>query len=104
MRTERVGRAAAGGHKFLVHRRGDDVGVATTDIAAGETVVGVFMDEESTLEVPARGDIPLGHKIAIGEVAAGDEVIEYGIPIGKASERIDAGDYVHTHNLRSARW
>ncbi len=48
-------------HKFLIHRRGDHVGVAVEPIAAGETVVGVYMDDDSGVEVLARGDVPLGH-------------------------------------------
>jgi (2R)-sulfolactate sulfo-lyase subunit alpha len=92
------------GHKFLVHKRGDHVGVATSDIQDGESVVGVFMDDESTVEVVARGAIPLGHKIAIEPREAGAEVLEYGIRIGVAPDGFDTGDYVHTHNIKSARW
>ena len=91
-------------HKFLIHRRGDHVGVATSDIDSGESVLGVFMDDDSTVEVDARGAIPLGHKIAIAELAPGAEVLEYGIRIGRAPEGLTVGDYVHTHNIRSARW
>ena len=91
-------------HKFLIHRRGDHVGVATSDISSGETVVGVYMDDDSSVEVPARGDIPLGHKIAVEAVAASEPVIEYGVPIGRAVSALEVGDYVHTHNLKSARW
>ena len=91
-------------HRFLIHRGGDDVGVATSDIGVGEKVVGVYMDDDSTVEVEALGDVPLGHKIAVGGVEAGGDVTEYGVRIGKATEGIEAGDYVHTHNLKSARW
>jgi (2R)-sulfolactate sulfo-lyase subunit alpha len=91
-------------HKFLVHKRGDHVGVATSDIGEGESVIGVFMDDDSTLEVTARGAIPLGHKIAIEELPAGAEVLEYGIRIGKVPDGVAVGDYVHTHNIKSARW
>lgn len=91
-------------HKFLVHRRGDHVGVATSDIEAGERVIGVFMDDDSTVELDARGAIPLGHKIAIEPLAAGAEVIEYGTRIGRAPDGLAPGDYVHTHNIKSARW
>ena len=97
-------RAPEASHKFLIHKRGDHVGVATEEIAAGESVIGVYMDDDSQIEITANGDIPLGHKIATVERAAGDSVIEYGIPIGKASEPMRVGDYVHTHNLKSARW
>lgn len=91
-------------HKFLVHRRGDHVGVATSDIGAGEDVVGVYMDDDSTVEVVARGDVPLGHKIAVEGREVGGAVIEYGVQIGEATEDVEVGDYVHTHNLKSARW
>jgi (2R)-sulfolactate sulfo-lyase subunit alpha len=91
-------------HKFLVHKRGDHVGVAVADIDSGERVVGVFMDDDSTIHVEAAAAVPLGHKIAIAELAPDTEVIEYGIPIGKATAPFQPGTYVHTHNLRSARW
>lgn len=91
-------------HKFLIHQRGDHVGVATSDIDAGESVIGVFMDDESTIEVTAAGAIPLGHKVAVQPVVAGARVLKYGIPIGLAPEGLEVGDYVHTHNLKSARW
>ena len=91
-------------HQFLIHRRGDHVGVATSDIASGSRAVGVFMDDDSAVEVQARGDIPLGHKIAIEELAPGAEVIEYATRIGYAPAGLAVGDYVHTHNIKSARW
>jgi (2R)-sulfolactate sulfo-lyase subunit alpha len=91
-------------HHFLIHRRGDHVGVATTDIASGSRAVGVHMDDDSTVEVQARGDVPLGHKIAVRDLPAGAEVIEYGTRIGHAPAGLAVGDYVHTHNIKSARW
>lgn len=91
-------------HKFLIHKRGDHVGVATSDIADGEDVVGVYMDDDSMVEVSAKGSVPLGHKIAVEELTPGGAVIEYGIQIGKAPDGLAIGDYVHTHNLKSARW
>lgn len=91
-------------HKFLIHKRGDHVGVATSDIEEGETVTGVYMDDDSIVEVVSKGDVPLGHKIAVEECEPGGAVIEYGIQIGKAPDGLTVGDYVHTHNLKSARW
>jgi (2R)-sulfolactate sulfo-lyase subunit alpha len=91
-------------HKFLIHKRGDHVGVATSDIEVGESVVGVYMDDDSTVEVEARGDVPLGHKIAVEACELGGAVIEYGVQIGKSPQGFEVGDYVHTHNLKSARW
>jgi len=97
-------RAGRNGHKFLIHKRGDHVGVATSDIDAGEKVVGVFMDDDSTIELEARSAIPLGHKIAIEPLEPEAEVLEYGIRIGKAPGGFEVGEYVHTHNIKSARW
>jgi (2R)-sulfolactate sulfo-lyase subunit alpha len=91
-------------HQFLIHRRGDHVGVATSDIAAGDQAVGVFMDDDSTVAVEALDDVPLGHKIAIAALESGAEVVEYGVRIGRAPDGLALGDYVHTHNIKSARW
>ena len=94
----------ATGHKFLIHKRGDHVGVATSDIAEGAAVVGVYMDDDTTVEVAAHAAIPLGHKIAVETRGPGEQVLEYGIPIGVAPDGFERGDYVHVHNLKSARW
>jgi (2R)-sulfolactate sulfo-lyase subunit alpha len=91
-------------HKFLIHHHGDHVGVAVEDIEAGQRVQGVFMDDDSTIEVEALAAVPLGHKIAIATLGADAPVLEYGIKIGTAPQGFAPGDYVHTHNLRSARW
>ncbi len=91
-------------HKFLVHMQGDHVGVATADIEPGEHVVGVVLADESRIEVEARAAVPLGHKLAIRACEPGSTVLEYGTPIGIAPDGLGEGDYVHTHNLKSARW
>jgi (2R)-sulfolactate sulfo-lyase subunit alpha len=91
-------------HKFLVHRHGDAVGVAVAEIEADERVEGVFMDDDARFHIDARDAVPFGHKIAIADIAAGGPVLEYGISIGVAPTGLTTGEYVHTHNLRSARW
>lgn len=91
-------------HKFLIHKRGDHVGVATSSIGKGEPATGVYMDDDSEVEVTSNGEVPLGHKIAVTELSTGGEVLEYGIRIGVAPGGFAVGDYVHTHNLKSARW
>jgi (2R)-sulfolactate sulfo-lyase subunit alpha len=48
--------------------------------------------------------IPLGHKIALVELADGADGLKYKTKIGVTSKPISPGDYVHTHNIRSARW
>ena len=44
-------------------------------------------------------DVPPGHKIATSRVAAGEEVVKYGFPIGRATASIEPGEWVHSHNL-----
>lgn len=91
-------------HRFLVHDRGDDVGVAVADIKTDEAVRGVVLADGTTIELRAKSDIPLGHKVALRMIDAGASVVEYGIQIGVATGRIGKGEHVHVHNLRSARW
>jgi (2R)-sulfolactate sulfo-lyase subunit alpha len=91
-------------HKFLIHHKGDHVGVATSDIEAGETVIGVFMEDDSTIEVKSKHAVPLGHKIAITKLGVDAPVMKYGIQIGYTTTGFELGDYVHTHNLKTARW
>lgn len=53
-------------------------------------------------EITLVDDIPAGHKIAMRPIRAGEAVIKYGYPIGRASQDIAAGAHVHSHNLQSA--
>jgi len=91
-------------HKFLVHAREDSVGVAVEDIQAGEMAEGIILEGESIVTVKARQNIPLGHKIALVRLGAGEIVKKYGEAIGKAAAVINPGEHVHVHNLKSARW
>ena len=47
----------------------------------------------------SREAIPQGHKMAILNVAIGQDIIKYGFSIGHATADIQAGDWVHTHNM-----
>lgn len=42
-----------------------------------------------------------GHKYALCDIKAGENVIKYGNPIGHATEDIKKGEHVHTHNLKT---
>ena len=89
---------------FLIHQPGDSVGVAAKDLANGSQVVGRYRDADDTVHITALDDIPLGHKVAITDLAEGDEVIEYGVAIGRATVSIEPGAHVHVHNLKGQRW
>ena len=49
-----------------------------------------------------RGNIPAGHKLARCDIRAGGKIVKYGFPVGIAIQDIKAGEWVHTHNVRSA--
>lgn len=74
----------------------DTVAVALRPLQAGEQIV---------LDGALHGlfdDIPQGHKFALKAHQAGDRVVKYGLPIGRASAAIAAGAHVHSHNLETA--
>jgi len=96
-------RARASAPQFLIHHEGDDVAVSVQDVEAGEGQA-VYMDSDRAVTVRATEAIPLGHKVALVDLGEGDEVIEYGVRIGVTRQPIRAGEHVHVHNIRSARW
>lgn len=49
-----------------------------------------------------QGEVSAGHKIALVDLTRGSEIIKYGFPIGELTEDVAAGDWVHSHNLRTA--
>ncbi len=88
----------------MLHKADDDVGVAAMDLKAGEIIQAVTLEGEPVSEVKLVTDVPLSHKVAMRDMEAKKDVIEYGTPIGYASQSISAGAHVHTHNLKSLRW
>ena len=90
--------------QFLIHEEADSVGVATVDIKAGEMAKGLYMDSQNKVEIEALQDIPLGHKIAMVDLAVDGSVIKYGADIGRVVEPIKKGEHVHIHNLKTRRW
>jgi (2R)-sulfolactate sulfo-lyase subunit alpha len=89
---------------FLIHNGDDNVGVAVRDVKSGENLTGETIDKSKSLQLSARQDIPLAHKIALKDFKIGDTVIKYGEDIGKVVAAIRAGEHVHVHNLKTKRW
>ena len=90
--------------QFLIHEQADNVGVATVEIKAGETAQGLYMDSQESIEMKTLHNIPLGHKIALTDIAVDGSVIKYGADIGRVVAEIKAGEHVHTQNLKTRRW
>ena len=42
-----------------------------------------------------------GHKYALRDIAAGENIVKYGMPIGRATCAIAKGGHVHVHNVRT---
>jgi (2R)-sulfolactate sulfo-lyase subunit alpha len=91
-------------HSFLAHCDEDDVAVAVADVEAGQEVVVAWLDGDKQAVLRSLSDVPLGHKIALRDLGEGSPLLKYGIPIGRTTRSVRAGDHVHTHNLKSARW
>lgn len=91
------------GPGFLAHHEGDDVAVAVRDLTPG-TVEGGYLRGPASISLELLHEVPLGHKLALVDIEPGQDVIEYGLRVGVATEKITRGSYVHIHNLRSARW
>lgn len=89
---------------FLVHKIGDHVGIATTDLVAGITSSGRFLDSGTYIEIEVKEHISMGHKMSIEMIAESQQIVEYGYNIGTALSDIHPGFHVHTHNLKSSRW
>lgn len=83
------------GTRLLLLSPGDSVYILCDHITMSEVVM------VDGLAVSYPQALGLGHKIARLPVAAGERVIKYGAPIGRASRAIAPGDHVHLHNLKS---
>ncbi|MFW9947269.1 MAG: UxaA family hydrolase [Promethearchaeota archaeon] len=46
-------------------------------------------------------EIPMGHKFALLDINKGELIKKYGEIIGIATQDIKAGDWIHTHNIKS---
>lgn len=71
----------------------DNVAVVAQAVAMGDLV------QVNDMTIEAKGDIPIGHKIAICDIPAGEMAVKYGVPIGRASMDIPKGSHVHTQNI-----
>ena len=90
---------------LLVHAHEDNVGVVVVEgLTAGTNMLCVVTEDNSDFHAAANQDVPIGHKIALKNLAVGDTVIKYGQDIGRVVAAIRKGDHVHTHNLKTKRW
>jgi (2R)-sulfolactate sulfo-lyase subunit alpha len=90
---------------FVVHDENDSVGVVVVEgVKAGSKLNGWIMDQDRDLQIEARNDIPIGHKLAIRALPKDSTVIKYGVDIGRVVAPIQVGEHAHVHNIKTKRW
>ena len=91
--------------QLLVHDKSDNVGVVVVEgLSAGTEMLCVCTEDNSDFRLTAQADIPIGHKVALTDLAEGDTVIKYGEDIGRMVGAATTGGHVHTHNMKTKRW
>lgn len=76
----------------------DNVATALQPLVPGE--VRLLGDAESPF-LTAVEEIPVGHKIALKKIKAGEPIVKYGVVIGQATTDIEKGSWVHLHVMKS---
>ena len=76
----------------------DSVATALCPLAPGETRL---LGDAAQSAIEAVTDVPVGHKIALRDIAQGEMIVKYGVVIGHATQDIPAGSWVHLHVMHS---
>lgn len=86
-------------YALMIHPT-DNVAVVTEAVRPGEDVL--YEDANGgRVCLKAVGDVPIYHKIALRDIAPGEQVLKYGKTIGVATAPIAKGEHVHCHNIES---
>jgi altronate hydrolase len=83
-------------HKVLKIHPGDNVIVALTNLKKDETIS--FEGNDYVLQE----DIPAKHKFFMRDMSAGDDIIMYGVLVGKAQKAVAQGSRMSTENTKHA--
>ena len=79
----------------------DNVATAVQVLTKGQTARVRRNREE--VEISIVEDIPYGHKFAVRDVTAGEDILKYGEVIGRATQNIASGSHAHVQNIESLR-
>ena len=91
--------------QLLVHDHEDNVGVVVVEgLKSGTKMLCCVTADNSTFELEACADVPIGHKVALNDLKEGDTATKYGEYIGKFIANVEKGGHVHIHNLKTKRW
>ena len=90
---------------IIIHDEKDNVGVVVIEkTKKGQECNAWIMENDKTIKVSSTNEVPLGHKIAMADLKAGDTIIKYGHDIGKVVKDIKKGEHVHVHNVKTKKW
>ncbi len=78
----------------------DNVVTVMEEAASGDEIH--YVTAEGSRQIATREAVPMGHKIALRDLAIGEPIVKYRQTIGTASKVIEQGRHVHTHNVQSA--
>ncbi|WP_305066851.1 UxaA family hydrolase [Marinilabilia salmonicolor] len=73
----------------------DNVAVALDNLSAG------FATDQEDLSVTILTDVSRAHKVALSDIAKGENIIKYGQPIGHATSPIAKGGKVDETNIKT---
>lgn len=85
--------------KTILLNHKDNVAAALVNLSAHTEVIVDAGEATEPVAINLRDDIPLGHKFAIRKIASGENIIKYGMAIGRATADIFCGAHVSEHNL-----
>ena len=89
----------------IIHDEKDNVGVVVIEkVTPNQDCNCWIMENDKSARIHAKSEIPLGHKIAMIDLKEGDTILKYGHDIGKVVKRINKGEHVHVHNVKTKKW
>ena len=90
---------------LIIHDEKDNVGVVVIETTKkGQDCNAWIMENDKSVSIQSKDEIPLGHKIAMVDLNEGDTILKYGHDIGKVVTNIKKGEHVHVHNVKTKKW
>ena len=90
---------------IILHDEKDNVGVVVIEkITPNQECSCWIMENDKSVKIQSKNEIPLGHKIAMVDLKEGDTILKYGHDIGEVVSPIKKGDHVHVHNVKTKKW
>jgi altronate hydrolase len=80
--------------KAVIHLNpADNIAIARVPLPEGQHV------RADGVEAVCKSAVPMGHKVCIRPIGAGETIVRYGQIIGRARAAIAPGEHVHVHNV-----